>query len=435
MTQCHHALHMRPPTRLPHRPTGRQRPLTAGKSEISRSAQRRMASNIAVAVGSEILVNADMNADRLSLNDSVKKVVVFGATGAVGLSVARHFHDVERVRVVGVSRRNPGIKGMRHVELDLSDRAHCDAVLGGATFLDTTHVVYAALQESDNLAAGWRDPELMAYNLRLFENSIEPMLQAHGSSLLHVSLLQGAKAYGLHVGSSPLPAKEGAPRDRHENFYFMQEDALRQLCKGGSLSWTILRPQVVYGESIGSPMNLLPAIGVYAALEKARGRPLCFPGGTPTVQEAVDARLLARAISWAGESRQAANEIFNVTNGDVFSWPDIWPEIAAAFGMEVGEPKLTRLAEAMPPRAAEWTAVVDRHRLRAPRDMSAFVGSSWSYADILFGSSGGRSTPALLSTIKIRQAGFDDCIDTADMFRYWFAKLQKEHLLPAALQP
>ncbi len=154
--------------------------------------------------------------------------------------------------------------------------------------------------------------------------------------------------------SSPLPAKEGAPRDRHENFYFMQEDALRQLCKGGSLSWTILRPQVVYGESIGSPMNLLPAIGVYAALEKARGRPLCFPGGTPTVQEAVDARLLARAISWAGESRQAANEIFNVTNGDVFSWPDIWPEIAAAFGMEVGEPKLTRLADAMPPRAAEW---------------------------------------------------------------------------------
>ena len=101
--------------------------------------------------------------------------------------------------------------------------------------------MYAALQESDNLAAGWRDPELMAYNLRLFENSIEPMLQAHGSSLLHVSLLQGAKAYGLHVGSSPLPAKEGAPRDRHENFYFMQEDALgscarEDLCRGRSFA-------------------------------------------------------------------------------------------------------------------------------------------------------------------------------------------------------
>ena len=262
-----------------------------------------------------------MIADRLSPNDAVKKVVVFGATGAVGLSAARHFHDVESVPVVGVSRRDAQIVGMRHVKLDLSDRAECDAVLGGATFQDTTHVVYAALQESGDLAAGWQDPELMTYNLRLFENALEPLLQAHGSSLLHVSLLQGAKAYGLHVGSSPLPAKEGAPRDRHENFYFLQEDALRKLCNGGSLSWTILRPQVVYGESIGSPMNLLPAIGVYATLEKAHGRPLCFPGGTPTVQEAVDARLLARAINWAGESREATNEIFNVTNGDVFSGP------------------------------------------------------------------------------------------------------------------
>jgi nucleoside-diphosphate-sugar epimerase len=363
----------------------------------------------------------------------VKKVVVFGATGAVGLSATRHFHDVEAAPVVGVARRDPGIVGVHHVELDLSDRSDCDTVLGGATFRDTTHVVYAALQESSDLVGGWRDPELMRYNLRLFENAIEPLLGAHGSSIVHISLLQGAKAYGLHVGRSPLPAKESAPRDTHENFYFLQEDALRHLSEEAHWSWTILRPQVVYGESIGSPMNLLPAIGVYASLEKARGRPLCFPGGPPAVQEAVDARLLARAISWAGESREAGNEIFNVTNGDIFSWSDVWPQIAAAFGMEVGEPKPIRLSEAMPPRAAEWADIVDRYGLRAPRNMAAFVGNSWTYADVLFGSLGARPLPALLSTIKIRRAGFHDCIDTAEMFRYWFAKLQGERQLPCPL--
>ena len=274
----------------------------------------------------------------------------------------------------------------------------------------------------------------MSHNLQLFKNSIEPLLEAHGSGLVHVSLLQGAKAYGFHVGRSPLPAKERSARDDHENFYFLQEDVLRRLSEGAPWSWTVLRPQVVYGESTGSPMNLLPAIGVYAALERAHGRPLCFPGGTPVVQEATDARLLARAIGWAGESRAAGNEIFNVTNGDVFSWSDIWPQIAAGFGMEVGEPRLLRLAEVMPRRAGEWADVVDRYGLDAPRDMSALVGNSWSYADILFGSLGGRPSPALLSTIKIRRAGFHDCLDTADMFGYWFAKLQDQRQLPAVLQ-
>ena len=364
---------------------------------------------------------------------SVKKVVVFGASGTVGLSVARHFNGKEGVPVVGVSRRNRDLAGIHHVKLDLSDRSQCTAVLRTAAFRDTTHVVYAALQESSDLMGGWRDPELMRYNLRLFENAIEPLLEAHGSSVLHVSLLQGAKAYGLHVGRSPLPAKESAPRDRHENFYFLQEDALTRLGEGAHWSWTILRPQVVYGESIGSPMNLLPAIGVYASLEKARGRPLSFPGGPPAVQEAVDARLLARAISWAGDSREACNEIFNVTNGDVFCWSEVWPQIATSFGMEVGEPRSVRLSEAMPPRAAEWAEMVDSYRLDAPRDMAAFVGNAWSYADILFGTLGGRPLPALLSTIKIRAAGFHDCIDTSDMFQYWFARLQEQRQFPSVL--
>ena len=45
--------------------------------------------------------------------------------------------------------------------------------------------------------------------------------------------------------------------------------------------------------------------------------------------------MLARAIAWAGESEAARNEVFNVTNGDVFTWPNVWPAIADALGMEV----------------------------------------------------------------------------------------------------
>ena len=272
----------------------------------------------------------------------------------------------------------------------------------------------------------------MAHNLDLFRHALEPLVAEHGATLRHVSLLQGAKAYGLHVGRSPVPAKERSPRDPHDNFYFLQEDALRALAEGASWSWTVLRPQVVVGESLGSPMNLLPAIGVYAALERERGVPLSFPGGPPGVQEAVDARLLARALEWAAEAPAARGEIFNVTNGDVFCWHDVWPRIAQRFGMEVGEPQPQRLAEVMPARSDEWAAVVDRYGLRSPADMADFVGGSWAYADILFGALGrARPLPALLSTVKIRQAGFGDCVDTEDMFDEWLARLQERRLLPS----
>lgn len=358
------------------------------------------------------------------------KVVVFGATGVVGLSAVRRFASRHDTTVLAVSRRPLESAGVTHVPLDLTDRTGAEEILSSAVFAGTTHVVFAALQEGADLAAGWRDPEVIQLNQRMFDNALGPLSRAHAASLRHVSLLQGAKAYGFHVGRSPLPAKESAPRDSHHNFYFLQEDSLRALAMEHGWSWTILRPQVVFGGSIGSPMNLVPAIGVYAALERQAGRPLAWPGGPPAVQEAVDADLLARVLEWSARSPAAADQIFNVTNGDVYCWHDVWPGLAALFGMEIGEPRPTRLAEAMPPRADEWERAVDRHGLVAPRHMASFVGGSWAYADILFAPGGSRALPVLLSTVKLRQAGFHDCMDTETMLRSWIIRLQEQRFLP-----
>jgi nucleoside-diphosphate-sugar epimerase len=358
------------------------------------------------------------------------KVVIFGATGVVGRAAAEQFSTVGGCDVVAISRRPVDLPDVAHVSVDLADANASARAVRSPIFRDTTHVVYAALQESSDLAAGWRDAELIERNLAMFRHALHPLVAEHGASLRHVSLLQGAKAYGLHLGRTPLPAKERAPRDQHDNFYFRQEDALRAAADGASWSWTVFRPQVVFGESIGSPMNLVPAIGVYAALERAQGRALSFPGGAPAVHEAVDARLLARALAWAADAPGARAEIFNVTNGDVYSWHDVWPSLAAVLDMDVGEPHPQLMADSMPPRAEEWAALVDRHRLRSPRDMAAFVGGSWAYADILFGSRGRRDLPALLSTVKLRQAGFTDCIDTEDMLCEWLAHFQRQRLLP-----
>jgi hypothetical protein len=120
-----------------------------------------------------------------------------------------------------------------------------------------------------------------------------------------------------------------------------------------------------------------------------------------------------------------------VANGDVFVWHHVWPAIADALGMEAGPPVPVELATAMPARAAEWSQVVDRYQLSAPHQLDAFVGDSFTYADRLFGFGMTEvRLPTLVSTIKIRRAGFGDCVDTEDMFRRWFAHFQERRLLP-----
>jgi nucleoside-diphosphate-sugar epimerase len=358
-----------------------------------------------------------------------RTVLVAGASGLVGFAAARHFARAGGWRVIAVSRRLPeGLDGVELISVDLTDRARCAEVLG--RLADVTHVVYAALYEKPGLFRGWRERDQMETNLRMLEHFFEP-LQAAARGLQHVTLLQGTKAYGAHLGPIAIPAKERAPRHPHDNFYWLQEDYLRARQAGQRWRWTILRPQVIFGESLGSHMNLIPAIGVYAAVLREAGRPLAFPGGPPWVREAVDADLLARACEWAATSPACANETFNINNGDVFDWRHVWPTIGDTLGMAVGADEPLSLAAAMPAREPEWRAIVRKYGLRSPERLADFVGQGFIYADGQFAYGARQSLPTtLVSTIKARQAGFVDCMDTDDMFRKWFRRFQELRWLP-----
>ena len=359
------------------------------------------------------------------------KVLVVGASGVIGYSAVKHFVGAPGWRVVGASRRIPmDLDGATLVSLDLLDASACRGL--AHEHRDVTHLVYAALFEKPGLVAGWRERDQMETNLRMFRNILDPLTD-HASGLEHVTLLQGTKAYGAHVATMTVPGRERAPRHPHENFYFLQEDHLlaRQEQCDGEWAWTILRPQVVLGESLGSNMNVIPAIGAYGAILREAGEPLHFPGGAPSVSEVVSAELVARAIGWAAATPAARNEVFNVTNGDVMVWRTVWPTVAEALGMEPGEDRPTVLADAMPERSGEWAAIVDRYGLRSPRGLGELVGQSFVYADVLLGV--GRTTvplPQLVSTVKIRQAGFADCLDSEDDLAGWFARLQQRRVLP-----
>jgi nucleoside-diphosphate-sugar epimerase len=359
-------------------------------------------------------------------------VLIVGASGLVGYAALRHFETLADCTVTAVSRRAPLTNGRaRFVSADLTDEKACAELFGRMT--DVTHVVYAALFEKPGLMPGWFEQDQIATNDTMLRNLVEPLTKA-ARGLEHISVVHGAKAYGGHVRPIKVPARED--RDEHydhPNFYWPQQTYIKEKQAGQSWAWTIFRPELIVGGAIGCAMNLIPVIGAYAALLKEQGEPLAFPGGPPYVWEATDADLLARAFAWAGEAESARNQAFNVTNGDVLVWQNVWPAIADALGMEFAEAKPRSMAAMMSDASTvgAWDAIREKYRLAAP-PLKEFLGESHHYADFCFGYGAKNAIPAhLLSNIKIRKAGFADCVDSEAMFRHWIKVFQDARLLPA----
>jgi len=356
-----------------------------------------------------------------------KKVVVFGALGLVGRSVIKALEPRADWQIVGVSRRAPDFTSRaRFISLDLTDRDACLRVFSAAEFADVTHVVYAALYEKPELIAGWRDPEQIATNSAMLQNALAVL--GRQPSLRHVTLLQGTKAYGAHIAPMRIPGRERQPRHPGANFYWNQEDHLIELSARRQWTYSIMRPQVVCGFAVGSPMNMLSALGVLAAIQRERGEPLRFPGGAPCITQATDADLLARAIVWAAEDPACANETFNIANGDVMVWQEIFQVVAEVFGMPLADPAPVRLADAMPAHEPLWQKIVQRYEL-APHSMQELIGASWQFADAVLGH-GGAPRDTVVSTVKARRFGFAECVDTEEMFVRQLTELQAARILP-----
>jgi len=358
-----------------------------------------------------------------------KKIVVAGATGLVGNAALRHFGASGGAEVVALARRKPrDLHGARHVALDLTDAAQCATV--AAELKGTTHLIYAALYEEPSLVVGWRDPRQIEINDNMLRNLMGALVPV-APDLKHVALLQGTKAYGVHVRPLTVPAREGRSEMYEQpNFYWAQENFLRAQQKGKAWHWSILRPVLIVGLAMGGAMDLIPPLGVYAAMLREQGRPLDFPGGAARVAQAVDVDLLARAIAWSGEAESARNEAFNVTNGDVFTWENIWPAISDVLGMKPGKSVPLSMVKEFPNWIEPWEALRRKHDLASP-GLKEFVGLSFQYADYSMRYGHAESgPPSIVSTVKINRAGFTEMMDTEDMFRKWFAKAREERLLP-----
>jgi nucleoside-diphosphate-sugar epimerase len=354
-------------------------------------------------------------------------ILIVGASGVVGAAALNHFAALPDWNVIALSRRFVNLPFLaQHLSVDLTDRQACEQAAQGLAHV--THIFYAALYELPELVAGWQDARQMAVNEAMLRNLLDA-LEPVAKRLRHITLMQGTKAYGGHVEPAPVPAKESLPRHPHKNFYWLQEDLLRTRQPNAAWTFTVLRPQIVFGYSVFSPMNIIAAIGAYAVLQREQGLPLSFPGGGRYINGASDSRMIARAAEFAATHEIAANETYNVVNGDTLVWQDIWASIAARFKMPVGKPAALCLAENMPKHEALWAQLVNKHDL-ASFTLAEIISSSWQFTDRAFAHGVEYPADSVLSTLKLRQHGFADCYDTEASLHDWLETMQKNRLLP-----
>ena len=363
---------------------------------------------------------------------STNKVLVVGASGLIGVAAIESFLAAGW-DVVGISRRKPELqsaRGFEFIPVDLRDDKAAREALSGRS--DITHVAYTAIYENANdLVNGWSDAAQIEINNAMLRNVIEPLV-AGKSALKHVSILQGTKAYGVHLHPIAIPARESDPRDNHANFFFDQQDYVRDMGEKYGFTYTVLRPQLVTGKTAGA-LNVLPAIGVYAAIRREKGEPFSFPGGPSFVWEMADADLVGQVIAWAAQAPQAANEIFNITNGDVFEWRSVWPAMAKTLGVEVGGDEPTSVAQYIRDNADVWAKIVAKYGL-VSGELRSFVGQGDQHVDFAFASGAPAGPVAFVSTVKLRKAGFNAAVDTQDAFCDALQSFIDRKLLPPAAQ-
>jgi nucleoside-diphosphate-sugar epimerase len=363
---------------------------------------------------------------------NARHILIAGASGVIGSAAVELFGRTPGWHVTAVSRRRPFVAQetrFDHVSIDLRDAAACRSAV--AALPPVTHVIYAAVSEAPGLVSGWHDTERIAENGRMFANLLTPLAEA--SALQHVSLLQGTKAYGVHLRPVDMvPLREDAPRDDHANFYWLHEDCARELGARHGFTFTVFRPQVLLGTAPGAVMNPVAGIGAYAALCRELRLPFALPGESEALGEMVDAELMAEAFLWAAQAPEAADRTFNLTNGDTFVLRHAWPDVADALALDSdgNAPENFSTFFARPAVQSAWTALARREGL-ALENLDELLGESHHYLDLLLGGKiADKQTPALVSTIAIRHAGFAACRDSRDSLIRQLGRMVELRLLP-----
>lgn len=344
--------------------------------------------------------------------------LIVGANGVIGSNLTDHLLSLENWQVIGLSRK--GGQNRNRLEYLSVDLLHKESTRQKLQHLShVTHIFYTAFQDRPTWA------ELVPPNLAMLVNVVEA-IEPVAVNLQHISLMQGYKVYGAHLGPFKTPARETDAGHMPPEFNVDQQLFLEERQKGKNWTWSAIRPSVVGGTALGNPMNLALVIAMYASISKELSLPLRFPGKPGAynkILEMTDATLLAKATVWAATDPRCANQAFNITNGDLFRWEELWPKLAAWFSLETAPPLPMSLQVIMNDKEELWKKIQQKYGLHQHSYASL---SSWTFGDAVFG----WDYDMFGDSSKSRRFGFHEYIETEQMFYRLFEELRNKKIIP-----
>ena len=348
--------------------------------------------------------------------------LVVGSTGIVGKNLSNHLARTSDWTVYGLARNPSTEQKILPVSANLLDR---DELKEALAKIDVTHVFFCTWSRQAT------EQENCDVNGAMLRNLLSALDAA--PRLTHVALVTGTKNYlGSFdaFGQTKLdtPFREEQPRVEGLNFYYVQEDILFEKAAQRGFSWSVHRPSTMIGYALGNAMNMGVTLSAYATICRETGRPFVFPGSPQQyngLSDVTDARLLARHIEWAAITPEAANQAFNIVNGDVIRWRWLWEQLAAFFAIETAPYPgyATPLVEQMRDSGSIWDSIVAKHGLK-PHSLTELA--SWWHTDADLG----REIEGLSDMSKSRVLGFLDYQKTLQSFLDLFERLRHENIIP-----
>ncbi len=353
-----------------------------------------------------------------AMNSANRVALVAGAGGHVGSQLVETLAASPGWDVVALARRAPAAPA-RAASIGV-DLLRDDIAAALATAPVPTHIFYCV--RAPHNESGKED---VVNNLAMLQRLVEAA-EAVSPHLAHVHIVEGGKWYGAHLGAYKTPAREDDPRHQGPNFYHSQEDWLRERQRGKSWTWSASRPSFVCAVTPGRGRNLVSLLGAYAAIRRQQGLPLDFPGSAASfasLTEVTEAGLLARAMIFMATTPAAANQAFNVTNGDAFRWQNVWPLLAARFQMSIGDARRVDLVAWAKDKEPIWAEVI---RARGLASTPLADVANWPFGNFVFG----QEHDVFSDTGKLRRAGFQDSIDSFAMLADILDGYRAENILP-----
>jgi len=352
--------------------------------------------------------------------------LIAGTTGIVGQNLANHLLELGW-QVHGISRRKSQTthSNFKHLSVDLFNKEDCSKLKNLSSTV--THVFFTTWAKLST------EDEMCKANVEMLQNLLDPLTESSSKALKHVCLVTGTKNYlgpfeAYGTGKIITPFKESFPRLPVKNFYYSLEDELFKRAKQSGFTWSVARPHTIVGFATENLMNAGVSIAVYASICKYANLPFIYPGARGSylgIMDVTDASLLAKHLVWNSTEPKAANQAFNVVNGDVFRWEQLWEYIAHYFDLKPAPfpGKATPLQAAMADKGPIWDKMVAEFKLK---NFKLEQLAPWWHVDADLG----RDFEAFNDMSKSRKLGFKEYQDTPDSLKNLFDYLRQNKFIP-----